>query len=117
MAHNEMTLEQAIEYIESENADNDFCFRADSFIPETTFENSKYHGDNEDDYGMDLGGVSVIKVMMDKRKYIMDAFNLAKRYGKNVFLIDGYLINAHDIYHDAGEALATNHKIVAIIRG
>ena len=110
-----MTIQEAIEYIKNENTNDDFAFRGDDFIPVRKFRNSRYHGDDEQEFN--LGGVSAIKVNAYGEQYIREAANTAKRYGKNLFLLQGYAINAHEWANDPGECLMTEHKIVGIING
>jgi hypothetical protein len=94
-----MTIQEAIEYIKNENTNDDFAFR----------------GDDEPEFN--LGGVSAIKVNAYGEQYVREAANTAKRYGKNLFLLQGYAINAHEWANDPGECLMTEHKIVGIING
>lgn len=115
MAHKIMTIQEAIEYIQNEETNDDFAFRSDDFTPESTFNNSWYHGDDEPEFELD--GVSAIKVMAYGESYIRKAAEMAKRYGSNLFLLQGYAINAHEWANDPGECLMTEHKIVGIING
>lgn len=110
-----MTIQEAIEYIENEDTNDDFAFRGDDFIPESTFRSSWYHGDEEEEF--ELGGVSAIKVMACSEQYIRKAAEAAKSYGKNLFLLQGYAINAHEWTNDPGECLMAEHKIVCIVVG
>lgn len=117
MAHKEMTLSEAVEYIKS-NDDPfvEFGFRTDDFIPGEKFNNSWYHGVEMPEY--ELPGVSVIKVMAKGEPYINKAYNLVREvYGdKYTFLLEGECENADELTGDYGEALMVEHKIVAIIR-
>ena len=111
-----MTIQEAIEYIENEDTNDDFAFRGDDYIPARKFRNSFYHpSDIDDGETYNLGGVSSIKVMVNSEKYIVEAANLARQYGKNLFLLQGSAINADEENHDKDECLMTEHKIVCVI--
>lgn len=111
---NKMTIKETIEYIKNDESNDDFAFRGDDFVPECKFNNSRYHGDDESEF--ELGGVSAIKITAYGEKYIQEAARLAKRYGKNIFLLKGQAINAHAWANDPGECLMQAHQIVAVIK-
>lgn len=113
MTHKTMTISEAIEYIENDETNNDFAFRGDDFIPESTFNYSWYHGDDEEEFELD--GVSAIKVMGYSETHILKSANMAQQYGKNIFLLSGCAINAHEWASDPGECLMTEHEIVGIV--
>lgn len=106
-----MTVLEAKDFIESYEGFDDLAVRADGFIPEESFNNSWYHGDEEESFEYD--GVSCVKVEFaeDLEKKIAKV----SMYGKNIFLIAGTIKNGHEIYHDAGESLMVNNVIVAMI--
>lgn len=111
-----MTIKKAIDYIENEDTNDDFSFRGDDFIPSDTFNNSFYHpSDIDDGEEYELGGVSAIKVMACEEQYIIKAAEKAKKYGKNLFLLQGCADNADEENHDPGECLMVEHKIVCIV--
>lgn len=109
----QMTIEEAIEYIQDDETNDDFSFRGDNCVPKNTFNNSWYHGDDDSEFN--LGGVSAIAVTSYAAKDIYDAAIAAKRYGKNLFLLRGSAMNAHEWANDPGECLMSEHKIVGIV--
>lgn len=109
-----MTAQQVIEYIENSETFDDFAFRGDDFIPAKSFRKSRYHGDDGPEY--ELKGVSSIKVADCQEQYIIEAMEQARKYGDNLFLLQGRAINADDENHDHGECLMTSHKIICIVR-
>ena len=111
-----MTIQEAVEYIKNEDTNDDFSFRGDNFIPARKFRNSFYHpSDIDDGESYDLGGVSAIKVTTNSERNIAQAANMAKTYGRNLFLLQRRAINADEENHDAGECLMTEHKIICIV--
>jgi hypothetical protein len=117
MTHKTMTVEEVIDYILNAETSDDFSFRGDSYIPARKFRNSHYHpSDVDDGEEFDLGGVSAIKVMDYSEQYIRDAAKHARRYGSNLFLLQGEATNAHEWANDPGEVLMASHKIICIVR-
>ena len=111
-----MTIQEVIEYIENKDTNDDFAFRGDDYIPARKFRNSFYHpSDIDDGETYNLGGVSSIKVMASSEKYIIEAANLARPYGSNLFLLQGTAINAVEENHDKDECLMIEHKIICIV--
>ena len=112
----QMTIQEAIEYIKNEDTNDDFAFRGDNFIPSGAFNNSFYHpSDIDDGEEYELDGVSAIKVVACEEQYIVKAAKMAKKYGKNLFLLQGCADNADEENHDPGECLMTEHKIVCLV--
>lgn len=113
MAHKKMTLEEVIDYIESDNTWDDFSFRGDDYIPARNFRKSSYHGDDEPEY--QLHGVSAVNVAANHKEYIVKAICTARKYGENVFLLRGEAQNADEVNHDPDEVVMVSHKIVGIV--
>lgn len=109
-----MTVQEVIEYLNSDE-NGDFAFRGDDFIPADgeKYNNSFYHGDDEDEF--ELGGVSAIAISSYYDNDIIDAICNARKYGNNVVLLRGEQINAHEWANDPGECLIQNNEVVCIV--
>lgn len=111
-----MTIEAVVDYLSCDGSNDDFAIRGDNFIPaDGKYSNSRYHGDSEDDYGLDLGGVSAIAIPRYTERHISAAVARAKKYGKFAVLLRGQQMNAHPVYNDPGECLIDNNQVVCII--
>ena len=112
-----MTIGEVVEYINNSNyiePCNHFSIRGDDYTPVKKFRKSKYHGDDCAEHT--LSGTSAIVITYPSADYIQQAIDIAEKYGKKVFLLEGEIYNAGDIDCDPCEILVGGHKIVAEIK-
>jgi hypothetical protein len=107
----ELTVSEAITIIDSADSFDDFAIRGDDYVPEVSFANSHYHGDEESEFELD--GISCFK--LDFSDQIINKIARAKKYGKYVFLLRGRCHNAHEVYCDPDESLINNNEILGVI--
>lgn len=112
-----MTIKQVVEYIKNDDTFDDFGFRGDNCNPVeidgNKFYNSRYHGDDVEEFELD--GVSCIFIAAKQDEYIESAIYAAKKYGKNVYLLRGNQVNADEEFNDPNECLIQNNVIVCTI--
>jgi len=111
-AHREYSIKEALSLII--NSDKNFAIRGDDYIPQEKFEDSRYHGDDAEEFTHN--GVSAIFLPGATEKYLMSSVMDASKYGKNIFILSGDIINADPEYHDPNEVLVQNNKIEGIIK-
>lgn len=110
-----MTVQEVIEYLNNDETNYDFAFRGDDFVPAEgeAYNNSSYHGDDEDEFELD--GVSAININSYCVADVIKAIGRARMYGNNVVLLRGYQINAHEWANDPDECLIQNNAVVCVI--